>query len=92
VNAGKSNYRALLIDDKEKWEQKQISWTGMPDMMFALLQCVCGAADIPSPACSAPRPRACSRPATASERDYQDMVNARQNEQLGPAFARSTRC
>jgi hypothetical protein len=62
---GQVNWRTLAIDAHEEWQQKQISWTGMPDMMVAFLNAVAGAADIPSPACSASRPRACSRTATA---------------------------
>ena len=47
ANSGKSTWRMLAIDGAEEWNQKQISFTGIPDMLVSYLQVISGAADIP---------------------------------------------
>src|SRR5690606_35332197 len=29
---GKSNYRGIFLDKEDEWEQRQLTWAGMPDM------------------------------------------------------------
>jgi phage-related protein (TIGR01555 family) len=86
--AGKSNYRTLFMDAVEDYEQKQITWAGMPDLMFALLQTVAGAADIPITRLLGTSPKGLQSTGDGEERDYQAMVRARQNEMLAPALDR----
>jgi phage-related protein (TIGR01555 family) len=47
ASQGKSTWRMLAIDGAEEWDQRQITWAGMPDIMTAFLNAVAGAADIP---------------------------------------------
>lgn len=84
ANLGKSNYRALLLDAEEDWQQKQISWDGMPDMMMALLQVVCGAADIPVTRLLGTSPKGLQSTGDGEREDYQTMVGAKQRVELAP--------
>jgi phage-related protein (TIGR01555 family) len=81
---GKSTWRALMIDAQEDWQQKQITWTGMPDMIFALLQVVCGAADIPITRLLGTSPKGLQSDGGGEERDYQTMISAKQRVELAP--------
>lgn len=83
---GKSTWRALMIDGAEEWEQRQVTWNGMPEMMFALLQVVAGAADIPVTRLLGQSPKGLQSNGDGEERDYHAMVKARQNELLCPAL------
>jgi phage-related protein (TIGR01555 family) len=85
---GKSTWRTLAIDAQEEWQQKQISWTGMPDMVVTYLNAVAGAADIPLTRLLGVSPKGLQSNGDGEERDYHAMVRARQNEQLAPALDR----
>ena len=85
---GKSTWRALMIDSQEKWEQKQITWTGIPAVMDSFLLVVAGAADIPMTRLLGQSPRGLQATGDGEERDYQSMIAARQSEQLVPALDR----
>jgi phage-related protein (TIGR01555 family) len=62
---GKSNYRALILDMEDDWQQMQLTWAGIPDVMMAFLNVVAGAADIPVTRLLGQSPKGCSRPGTA---------------------------
>jgi hypothetical protein len=85
---GKSTWRALCIDGEEEWEQKQVTWSGIPDIMVAFLNAVAGAADIPLTRLLGVSPKGLQSTGDGEERDYQSMVRARQNELLAPALDR----
>lgn len=86
ANAGKSTWRALLIDGEEDWQQHQVTWAGMPEMMMAYLDIVAGAADIPMTRLLGQSPRGLQSTGDGEERDYHAMIHARQNELLAPAL------
>jgi phage-related protein (TIGR01555 family) len=83
---GESTYRATLIDKEEEWEQRQVTWTGMPEMIDAYLNIVAGAADIPVTRLLGQSPKGLQSTGEGEERDYHSMVRARQNELLAPAL------
>jgi phage-related protein (TIGR01555 family) len=85
---GKSTWRALMIDSQEQWQQKQITWAGIPAMMEAFLLVVAGAADIPMTRLLGQSPKGLQSTGDSEERDYQSMIAARQQEQLVPALDR----
>jgi phage-related protein (TIGR01555 family) len=85
---GKSNHRALLLDSEETWEQKEVRWAGMPEMIVTYLNAVAGAADIPLTRLLGVSPKGMQSTGDGEERDYQSMVRARQNELLSPALDR----
>jgi phage-related protein (TIGR01555 family) len=85
---GKSTWRALMIDATETWQQKQITWAGIPSMMEAYLLVVAGAADIPMTRLLGQSPKGLQSTGDGEERDYQSMISARQHELLVPALDR----
>jgi phage-related protein (TIGR01555 family) len=87
VAMGKSTWRMLAVDALEEWQQKQITWDGMPDMMMALLQVVSGAADIPITRLLGTSPKGLQSTGDGEERDYQTMIAAKQRNELAPSLA-----
>lgn len=45
---GKSIHRAVILDKEDEWEQRQIAWAGMRDVIITYDGRVAGAADIPA--------------------------------------------
>lgn len=84
----KSIMRTLLLDGGEDWEQKQITWAGMPDMMMAYLQIVAGAADIPVTRLLGQSPKGLQSTGDGEEKDYHAKIEADQDEMLCPALDR----
>jgi len=85
---GKSTWRMLAIDALEDWQQKQITWTGIPQVIDTFLLIVAGAADIPMTRLLGQSPRGLQSTGDGEERDYQSMIKARQEEILAPALDR----
>lgn len=79
--AAKSVHRALIIGAGEKWSQKQVSWSGMPDMIRAYLELVAGAADIPLTRLLGTSPGGLQSTGKGEERNYlQSLESARAGE------------
>ncbi len=85
---GKSTWRALLMDADEEWEQRQVNWAGIPDVMRSFLEVVSGAADIPITRFLGQSPKGLQSTGDGEVRDYQDKVKADQHEILTPALDR----
>lgn len=88
AKTGKSVWRMLAIDGDEDWEQRQITWAGMPDIVTTYLEIVAGAADIPVTRLLGQSPKGLQSNGDGERKDYQDMVAARQDELLAPALDR----
>ena len=86
AKVGQSVWRAKILDADEEWDQFQVTWAGMPDIITAYLNCVAGAADIPVTRLLGQSPKGLQSTGDGEERDYQSMVRARQNELLCPAL------
>jgi phage-related protein (TIGR01555 family) len=87
-HAGISNWRMGALDTEDEWEQLQVTWAGIPDVMTAFLNVVAGAADMPVTRLLGQSPKGLQSTGDGEERDYRSMLRARQNELLGPALAR----
>jgi phage-related protein (TIGR01555 family) len=85
---GKSVWRAMVLDTEEEWEQREVTWAGIPDIMMAFLNVVAGAADIPVTRLLGQSPKGLQSNGDGEERDYHSMVKARQGELLAPALER----
>ena len=48
AQAAKSNHRAVIRDAAETWEQRQITWGGMPEIIMTYVSLVAAASDIPA--------------------------------------------
>lgn len=88
ASMGKSAWRTLLLDGEEDWQQRQITWAGMPDIITSYLQIVAGAADIPITRLLGQSPKGLQSTGEGEEKDYHAMIEARQDETLTPAFDR----
>lgn len=88
ANAGKSTWRALLLDGAEEWESRQVTWAGIPDIINAYLQLIAGAADIPVTRLLGQSPKGLQSTGDGERKDYHDMIAARQDELLAPALDR----
>lgn len=83
---GKSTWRSLVLDGAEDWQQKQIAWAGIPDVIITYLQIVAGAADIPITRLLGTSPKGLQSTGEGEEKDYQAMIEARQHELLAPGL------
>lgn len=88
ASMGKSAWRTLLLDGEEEWEQRQITWAGMSDIITSYLQIVAGAADIPITRLLGQSPKGLQSTGEGEEKDYHAMIEARQDEILCPALDR----
>lgn len=85
----------LLIDGgpteaetkSEEWDQKQISWGGLPETVRTLLTIMAGAADIPVTRLTGEQQTGLSGADTGSLRNYYDQVAARQRLDITPALS-----
>ena len=85
---GKSTWRALLLDKEDEWQQRQVTWAGIPDTMMTFLEIVCGAADIPVTRFLGQSAKGLASTGDGEQRDYHAMVKANQDELLAPALDR----
>ncbi len=83
---GKSTWRALLLDEKEEWEQRQINWAGIPQVLTTFLEICSGAADIPVTRLLGQSPKGLQSTGKGEADDYDDKVKADQDEILAPAL------
>lgn len=88
ASMGKSAWRTLLLDGEEEWQQRQITWAGIPDIITSYLQIVAGAADIPITRLLGQSPKGLQSTGEGEEKDYHAMIESRQDEMLCPALDR----
>ena len=70
----------------ETWEQKQINWTGIPEVQRTLLQIMAGAADVPVTRLTGEQQTGLSGSDAGSLRHYYDSLDARRDLDVGPAI------
>lgn len=88
INTGKSIHRAAIMDAEDDWEQRQITWAGIPDVIAQYLALVAGAADIPATRLLGKAPDGMNATGEGDLANYHQHVAALQTEYLDPAYAR----
>lgn len=88
ANVGKSTHRALIIDKEEDWQQRQVTWAGMPDVIRTYLSAVAGAFDIPATRLLGKAPDGMNATGEGDERNYWTMIGSKQEADLRPALDR----
>lgn len=83
---GKSTHRALVIDGAEEWDQRQVNWSGMRDVIMTYVSLVAGAADIPATRLLGKAPDGMNATGEGDEANYWTMIAARQESDLRPAL------
>lgn len=86
--AAKSAHRALILDALEEWDQRQINWSGMPDVIRTYLSIVAGAFDIPATRLLGKAPDGQNATGEHDERNYWTMIGSLQEAELRPALDR----
>lgn len=84
IARAKSIANVTLLDGEDKWEQKQINFSGLPDVVFAFLTMLAGAADIPVTRLLGTSAKGLNATGEGDEKNYFENVGARQRLDLSP--------
>ena len=84
----KSNLRALVLDAKNNYQRKAVSFASLPDLMDRFDQHAAGAADIPMTRFMGMSPGGLSSTGESDLRNYYDRVSAGQTLEMSPAMMR----
>lgn len=88
----KSQFNMLLLEGDgqtgESWEQKELGFGQLPELMRQFLQIASGAADIPVTRLLGESPAGLNSTGESDIRNYYDNVSARQELELRPALTR----
>lgn len=82
----------LLLDKEEEFEQKQITFATLPDVLDRFLQIVSGAADIPATRLLGQSPAGMNATGESDLRNYYDRISAMQEISMGPAMSVLDEC
>lgn len=85
---GRSTHRGTLVDKDTDWEQRQLTWAGIPEVLMAFYELVAGAADIPVTRLLGQSPKGLQSTGKGEQKDYHDKVKADQDEILKPQLKR----
>lgn len=85
---GKSVWRGVFMDVNDEWEQKQITWAGMPDLINTFLSVVSAAADIPATRMLGRSPHGMNATGDSDTENYHKMLRSKQRLYLSPMIDR----
>lgn len=88
TDVGKSSLRGVYLDKDDEFIQRQLSLTGMPEMIETLLSVVAAAADIPATRLLGRAPQGMNATGDGDERNYHTMIRSKQRLYLSPAIDR----
>ena len=87
-NTAKSVVNATLLDTSEEWDRKQITFSGMDNIMSMYLMVAAGAADIPATRLLGRSPEGMNATGDSDTRNYYDRLQADQKVRIQPALSR----
>ena len=87
ANVIKSINRMLLLDDQEKWERKQTSFAGLPDLISQYLQILSAASDIPATRLLGTQAKGLNASGEGDLRNYYDMLAGLRKQTIWPQLA-----
>jgi len=82
----KSIHRAVIRDAKETWEQRQISFAGMPEVIRVYVSLVAAASDIPATRLLGQSPDGMNATGESDRENYDNVVQDVQEDRLRPAL------
>lgn len=88
TNTGKSVHRAIVLDSDDEWEQRQLTLTGMRDVIITYDARVAGAADIPATRLFGKSPDGQNSTGESDLANYFQAIGAKQEMDLRPAMER----
>lgn len=80
----KGMQNVMLLDKNDEWEQKQINWSGIPDVAKHVLNILSGASNIPMFRLTGQNLTGLSSSGDAEQRAYYDGVRSNQKLRLTP--------
>lgn len=80
----KSTLNTLLLDAKDKWEQRTQNFSTLPEILVQLLQLVSGGADIPATRLMGISPGGMNATGESDLRNYYDRIEAERTQKLCP--------
>lgn len=92
VNTAKSIHRAVIQDAEDKWEQRQITWAGIPEVIRAYLSIVAGASNIPATRLLGKSPDGMNATGDGDLQDYWQFIKGLQSDFLDPTLERLLPC
>lgn len=92
AGTAKGNNRMLILDGKEKYERKSVSFATLPDLMDRFFQNVSGAADIPMTRLFGQSPGGMNASGESDLRNYYDRVSSSQTLEMQPAMMLLDEC
>ncbi|MCD1645264.1 DUF1073 domain-containing protein [Aurantimonas coralicida] len=88
----KGLYNALIIDGEEDYQQKEITFATLPDVIDRFMQIAAGAADIPVTRLLGQSPAGMNSTGESDLRNYYDRISAGQELELRPAMSVLDEC
>jgi phage-related protein (TIGR01555 family) len=88
ANVAKSVVNALLIDEREEWNQLQVSFSGLPQVLQMYLTIASGAADIPATRLLGRSPEGQNSTGDSDIRNYYDRLSSDQAMRMTPILSR----
>lgn len=85
--AAKSNNGVTIVDKNEEWNQKQISFAQMPELIDRGLQIAAGAADIPAVRLLSQSPAGMNATGESDLINYYDRLKSEQENELTPTLS-----
>lgn len=86
ANESKSIHRAMVKDAEETWEQRQINFGGMMDVIMGYVSLAAAAADIPATRLLSKSPDGMNATGDSDQENYDQMVQDIQSDSLAPAL------
>lgn len=91
ANMIKSINNTLLLDIKDKWDRKQTSFAGLPDVLQLYLQIVAGAAEMPATKFLGISPGGLNSTGSGEENVYHETLDGWRTDELEPVLAKIDR-
>lgn len=88
ANVAKGQNSILLLDKEETWEQKQLTFATLPDLLHTYLQIAAGAADIPATRLLGDTPSGMSKTGEFDIQNYYDSIGGKQDSDIRPRLER----
>jgi len=85
ANVMKGLTNALVLDREEEWEQKTLTFQGVPEVLDRLLQVVAGAADMPVTRLLGRSPAGMNATGQSDLEQYYSRIATQQRTVIGPA-------
>lgn len=88
----KSINRTLVLDAEEEYDKKQISFSGLPDIIKTYLNIAAGAGDIPATRLLGTAPQGLNATGESDLRNYYDSVGYNQKNKISPCMSILDQC